>query len=259
MVGYMDKDARDISHDTARVGVSYLILSNLKFLMTKYKFAMFMWSAAYKRTAALCLFGSQGGAVHHHTEHPWETNGIKTSRLIRQRPRDEPESLSSCKLIFLLEQRVVCVCVCTVAVALTWLQEPGAVCRERGERVLNRPGNRSVSVISPGFSPVRWHTRFIPCCSPGELPKEKPNWAGFIKQYKMMQLLAAVWEEKERKTPGALIDVILSDRYIIVIYLGQRGQARCQVSWFILCLFSKMFLFVIVSVCRPAKLCWIIS
>lgn len=59
-----------------------------------------------------------------------------------------------------------------------------------------------------------------------KLPRENPA------QHKnMMHLLAAVWEEKELKTSGALIDVILSIRYIIVIHLGRRGQARCQVSW----------------------------
>lgn len=48
----------------------------------------------------LCLLGSQGGAVRHHTVQPRGTNGIKTSCLIRHRPGDELESAESCKLIF---------------------------------------------------------------------------------------------------------------------------------------------------------------
>lgn len=100
---------------------------------------------------ALCLSGSQGGAVHHHTEqYPWETNGIKTSCLITEQAGDEPESLRSCRLIFPPEQWVVrmcvclSVCLCTVAAALTWLQEPGAERRESTGSWTDR-GNRSIS------------------------------------------------------------------------------------------------------------------
>lgn len=91
-----------------------------------------------------------------------------------------------------------------------------------------------------------------------KLPRENPA------QHKnMMHLLAAVWEEKELKTSGALIDVILSIRYIIVIHLGRRGQARCQVSWnhsfddsFFFFIDVSVGFFVIVG---QAKLCWLIS
>ena len=52
----------------------------------------------------------------------------------------------------------------TVAGATTWPLETRVLSRK--ERVWNRRGNCCVLVISAGFSPVRWQTRFIPCSSP---------------------------------------------------------------------------------------------
>lgn len=121
-----------ILYKTARIGfnVSYKVEMLSDWELLRYTFYLPTLEWEQHLLGSLSLSYARGGAVRLHTVHHSETNGIKTSCLIRQRPGDEPEFLSSCKLIFLLRQFVVC----TVAVPLTWLQEPRAVCREREER-----------------------------------------------------------------------------------------------------------------------------
>ncbi len=70
--------------------ISVIITPDLNVLILCGRASACLRAAAAARGSALCLLASQGGAVHHLTEHPGETDGIKTSCLIRQRAGDEP-------------------------------------------------------------------------------------------------------------------------------------------------------------------------
>lgn len=125
-------------------------------------------------------------------------------------------------------------CFCRSSVCVYSSSKPSRGCgspelRVQSKRRRSRTdlGTGPSPAISAGFCPVRWHA-LDPMLFTGnpKLPKEKTSSA----QYSMVWLLAAVWEEKTRKDPGrTLIDVFLSGGPIIIIHLGQRGQASRQV------------------------------
>lgn len=130
------------------------------------------------------------------------TNGIKTSCLISQRHSDEPESRTSCKLIFLLRQ--------FVALRLSRGHSVGT-----GER----PKLRRSPSRRPGFSG----------CSSGATSCRRSNGFKEVSAALHNQAVSGCSLRKvELKTPSAFIDDTPSKTQLISS--GQRGQANFQVS-----------------------------